>query len=61
VSIWTTLGVAPTATLAEIKAAFRVRALATHPDHGGESVAFRALRAAYDEACKRRERPRRRR
>jgi hypothetical protein len=60
-SIWTTLGVPATATRAEIKAAFRKRALETHPDHGGESLAFRTLRAAYAEACKRRERPRKRR
>ena len=55
-SIWTTLGVPATATLAEIKAAFRKRALETHPDHGGEAPAFRTLRAAYAEACKRRKR-----
>ena len=33
-SLWTVLGVTPKATIAEIKLAFRKRALATHPDHG---------------------------
>jgi len=55
-SIWHTLGVPASATLDEIKAAFRQRALATHPDHGGDPQHFRALRAAYVEACRRRKR-----
>ncbi len=57
-SIWQTLGVTPQATLADIKRAFRARALATHPDHGGDAASFRAVKAAYAEACKRRARKR---
>ena len=63
-SIWQTLGVAAAATIDEIRAGYRQRALVVHPDHGGDPEAFRALRAAYDEALARRgkaaKRPRRR-
>jgi hypothetical protein len=52
-SIWATLGVAPTASVAEVKLAFRRRALETHPDRGGDADAFRAVREAYDEALAR--------
>lgn len=55
-SIWQLLGLTPHATIAEIRAAFRQRALVTHPDHGGDPEAFRALRHAYDEALARRTR-----
>lgn len=55
-SIWQILGIEPRATLPEIRAAFRQRALVTHPDHGGDPEAFRALRGAYDEAVARRTR-----
>ncbi|MBX3185512.1 MAG: J domain-containing protein [Labilithrix sp.] len=64
-SIWTTLGVPNDATVADIKAAFRKRALETHPDHGGDPARFTALKRAYEKALARREeaerRPRRRR
>jgi hypothetical protein len=53
-SIWQTLGLEPSATLAEIKQAYRARALATHPDRGGTAVAFRAVQSAYEAALKRR-------
>ena len=53
-SLWTILGVTSNATAAELKAAYRKRALETHPDHGGDPDAFRALKAAYDKARKRR-------
>ena len=55
-SIWQTLGLTPHATVAEIRAAFRQRALVTHPDRGGDAEAFRALRHAHDEALARRAR-----
>jgi hypothetical protein len=55
-SIWQVLGVAPSATVEEIRAAFRRRTLVTHPDRGGDAEAFRALRAAHDEALQRRAR-----
>jgi curved DNA-binding protein CbpA len=46
----TILGLGPTATLAEIKRAFRRLALATHPDHGGSAAAFIRVKWAHDEA-----------
>lgn len=64
-SIWAVLGVASGASAEAIRAAYRARALVTHPDHGGDAEAFRRLRAAYAEALARAEkaerRPRRRR
>jgi hypothetical protein len=59
-SIWRTLGVDTRATVEQIRAAFRQQALVTHPDHGGDPEAFRALRRAYDEALERRTRARKR-
>lgn len=59
-SIWEILGVGPHATIEEIRAAFRQRALVTHPDRGGDPDAFRALRRAHDEALARRGRAARR-
>ncbi len=55
-SIWSVLGVDANATIEQIRAAFRTRVLITHPDHGGDPEAFRALRGAYDEALARRDR-----
>lgn len=54
-SLWLVLGVAPTASVADIKLAFRRRALVAHPDHGGDPAGFRALLKAYREALRRRE------
>lgn len=46
------LSVAPSATVAEIRKAFRVQALKSHPDRAGNSeeatAAFQHLRAVYD-------------
>ena len=56
-SIWQTLGISTTATLTEIKRAYRARALQTHPDRGGSAEEFRALHSAYESALKRRKRP----
>ncbi|MEO6575604.1 MAG: J domain-containing protein [Polyangiaceae bacterium] len=53
-SVWTILGITAKATDAEIKRAFRKRALETHPDHGGEAEAFRAVKEAYEKALLRR-------
>jgi hypothetical protein len=53
-SVWTILGVTAQATDTEIKRAFRKRALETHPDHGGDGEAFRALQQAYEKAMLRR-------
>jgi hypothetical protein len=53
-SIWQTLGLDAQATVAQIKQAYRARALQTHPDRGGSAEAFRALQSAYESALKRR-------
>lgn len=47
-SAWELLGLPAGSTLAAVKAAFRQRALATHPDHGGDADEFRALHRAYE-------------
>jgi hypothetical protein len=44
---WQLLGVEPGAALDVIKRAFRIRALETHPDRGGDPAHFRELRRAY--------------
>jgi len=56
-SIWATLGLTAHAPSAEIKSAYKKRALETHPDRGGSATDFRALHAAYQTALKRRSRP----
>ena len=43
-----TLGLGPTATLAEVKARFRELAMVHHPDKGGDAAEFRRLRDAYE-------------
>lgn len=48
ISAWDQLGLAAGASLAEVKAAFRARALVTHPDQGGDADAFRELHRAYE-------------
>ena len=53
-SVWTTLGITPEATLKDIKAAFRAKALVTHPDQGGDAEAFQRVQEAYAEAVLRR-------
>ena len=42
------LGVKPTASLRDIKSAFRSKALQDHPDQGGNPDDFRRLNEAYD-------------
>lgn len=58
-SIWAVLGVEPGVTEAELKLAFRRRAVETHPDQGGDPESFRRVLAAYDEARRRLRRPKR--
>ncbi len=42
-----TLGLHPTADVAEIRRAWRRRARETHPDHGGDPQAFTAVHQAF--------------
>jgi len=42
------LGVAQDASLADIKKAFRKKALQLHPDQGGDTQAFLALKEAFE-------------
>jgi hypothetical protein len=60
-SVWTLLGVSPGATDAELKAAYRKKAMEAHPDHGGDAETFRRVVAAYAEARRRLRKPKRRR
>jgi hypothetical protein len=50
VSPFEVLGVSPNATLDELGAARRRRALTLHPDVGGDQAAMQALNQAYDDA-----------
>ncbi len=61
VSIWARLGVTREVSEEELKAAYRKRALETHPDRGGSDEAFRRVVLAYEEASRRLRRPRARR
>jgi hypothetical protein len=60
-SIWAMLGVTRNVTESELKAAYRTRALETHPDHGGDPESFRRIVRAYAEAQRRLKKPRPRR
>lgn len=57
-SIWELLGVTRDATEAELKAAFRKRAIELHPDQGGDDETFRRLIRAHQEAQRRLRKPR---
>ena len=50
------LGLTSAATLAEVKLAFRKKALEDHPDQGGTTESFIATKRAYDSIVKRRAR-----
>lgn len=52
------LGVDATASLEDLKVAFRKKALEHHPDHGGAPDLFMAVKRAYDNVVKRRARRR---
>ena len=42
------LGVSPTASDAELKKAYRKKALALHPDKGGDPEMFKEVTSAYE-------------
>lgn len=46
------LGVTPTATPDEIRAAFRRLAMKHHPDRGGDPEEFQKIKAAYERLSK---------
>ena len=46
------LGVAPTATLAEVRAARRRLALQLHPDRGGDAERMQEVNRAFDQAVR---------
>jgi hypothetical protein len=52
-SAWSVLGLEAGASLAQVKRAYRQRALETHPDRGGEEQAFLAVQRAYEQLCER--------
>ena len=45
-----TLGLLPPYTLSDVKSAFRVKALETHPDRGGAKADFMRIHKAYNQA-----------
>ncbi|WP_341393537.1 J domain-containing protein [Arthrobacter sp. G119Y2] len=47
-TLYEVLGIAPTATAEQIKAAYRKAARATHPDSGGSSETFHVVAEAYE-------------
>ena len=53
-SPWATLGLRAGASVDAIRHAHRARALETHPDHGGDADAFRAVQQAYERLMRRR-------
>lgn len=50
------LGMTSAATLAEVRLAFRKKALEHHPDQGGDPESFLAARRAYEAIVKKRAR-----
>lgn len=46
------LGIGPTATLQQIEAAYREKAMKYHPDRGGDAWAFEQVSWAYQEALR---------
>lgn len=59
-SAWTVLGVEDTATLEQIKRAYKRRVLETHPDQGGDPEVFRAVQRAYDKLLAQARKPKKR-
>ncbi len=57
-SVWSILGVTRDVSPEALKAAYRKRALETHPDQGGDEGTFRRVVRAYAEAERRLRKPR---
>jgi hypothetical protein len=55
-SAWSVLGLEPGATHAELKAAYRRKALESHPDRGGDPATFRAVVVSYEKLIAKRRR-----
>ena len=58
-SAWSILLLAPGASIDDVKRAYRIRARATHPDHGGDAEQFRLVQRAYERLIGERRRKRR--
>lgn len=57
-SAWSILGLEPGASALEIRRAFQAKALATHPDQGGDPDHFRAVMRAFERLTRQRKRRR---
>ena len=58
-SAWSILGLAPGAPADAVRQAFRAKALATHPDQGGDAAEFRKVMHAFERLSSRRARRKR--
>ncbi len=46
-----TLGLLPPVTLEDVHQAYKAKAMAAHPDRGGDAKTFIAIKQAYEDAC----------
>lgn len=56
-SVFDILGIPPTASVAEVKAAYRRLSFKAHPDHGGSQSEFNSLHIIYKAALAKAEQP----
>jgi curved DNA-binding protein CbpA len=59
-SAWAILGLTPGADRTALKRAYRMRALETHPDRGGDEARFVEVQRAYERLLARLDAPKRR-